>query len=41
MQIDYYSRDSFKVNTLTDQQVWKYDPDESTWFITTPLPDFR
>ena len=41
VQIDYYNNDTFKVNTLTDKQVWKYDPVESAWYITTPLPAFH
>ena len=41
VHIDYYNSDTLKVITLTDQQVWKYDPDESAWYITTPLPAFR
>ncbi len=41
VQIDYYNSDTFKVVTLTDNQVWKYDADETVWYITTPLPAFR
>lgn len=41
VQIDYYNSDTFKVVTLMDNQVWKYDPDENVWYITTPLPAFR
>ncbi|MBT8117660.1 MAG: hypothetical protein KJO66_07500 [Gammaproteobacteria bacterium] len=41
VRIDYYNSDTFKVVTLTEEQTWKYDPDETAWFITTPLPAFR
>ena len=41
VQIDYYNNDTFKVVTLTDNQVWKFDPGETAWYITTPLPAFR
>jgi len=41
VKIDYYNSDTLKVVTLTDNQVWKFDPDESAWYITTPLPAFR
>lgn len=41
VKIDYYNTDTLKVVTLTDNQVWKFDPDETAWYITTPLPAFR
>lgn len=41
VRIDYYNSDTLKVITLTDEQAWKYYPDESAWYITTPLPAFR
>lgn len=41
VRIVYYHEDGLKVNTLVDNQVWQYDADRSTWYITTPLPDFR
>ncbi len=41
VQIDYYHKDTLKVITLTDNQLWKYTPDENSWRITTPLPAFR
>ncbi len=41
VRIDYYNSDTLKVVTLTDEQAWKYYPDETAWYITTPLPAFR
>jgi hypothetical protein len=41
VRIDYYNSDTLKVVTLTDEQAWRYDPDETAWYITTPLPAFR
>jgi hypothetical protein len=41
VRIDYYNNDTLKVVTLTDEQAWKYYPDETAWYITTPLPAFR
>jgi outer membrane biogenesis lipoprotein LolB len=41
VQIDYYHNDTLKVITLTDNQIWKYTPDENSWRITTPLPVFH
>lgn len=41
VRVVYYHEDGLKVNSLIDSQVWQYDEDQGTWFITTPLPDFR
>ena len=41
VEIVYYNEDSMKLVTLTDNQVWKYDPEIKFWYITTPLPAFR
>jgi len=30
-----------KLETLTDNQIWKYDPAVKSWYITTPLPAFK
>ena len=41
VEIVYYNEDSMKLVTLTDNQIWKYDPEIKSWYITTPLPAFR
>jgi len=41
VEIVYYNEDTMKLVTLTDNQVWKYDADNQSWYITTPLPAFR
>lgn len=41
VRIKYYHDDSMSLDTLIDNQVWKYDADKKTWYITTPLPAFR
>ena len=41
VRIIYYHDDGLKLNTLLDNQVWKYDEDTHSWYITTPLPVFR
>jgi hypothetical protein len=41
VEIVYYNEDTMKLVTLTDNQIWKYDPDNKSWYITTPLPAFR
>lgn len=41
VEIIYYNEDTMKLVTLTDNQVWKYDADIKSWYITTPLPAFR
>ena len=41
VEIVYYNEDTMKLVTLMDNQVWKYDIDIQSWYITTPLPAFR
>ena len=41
VEIVYYNEDTMKLVTLMDNQVWKYDVDIQSWYITTPLPAFR
>jgi hypothetical protein len=41
VRIVYYHDDGPRLNTLLDNQVWKYDADSHSWYITTPLPAFR
>jgi len=30
-----------KEKTIFDQQSWKYDPENKSWYITSPMPDFK
>ena len=41
VEIVYYNEGSMKLVTLIDNQVWKYDAENKSWYITTPLPAFR
>ena len=41
VEIVYYHDERMKLATLTDKQIWKYDPEIKAWYITTPLPAFR
>ena len=41
VEISYYRLSNPVVITLTDRQVWEYDPETSTWHLTTGLPDFK
>jgi len=40
-RIAYYRDDGMKLNTVLDYQVWKYDEESHSWYIITPLPEFR
>ena len=40
-RIVYYHDDGMKLNSLLDNQLWKYDEDNHSWYITTPLPVFK
>ena len=41
VEIVYYHDERMKLSTLTDNQIWKYDPEIKAWYITTPLPAFK
>jgi DNA polymerase IIIc chi subunit len=41
VEIVYYHDERMKLETLTDHQTWKYDPEIKAWYITTPLPAFK
>ena len=41
VRIRYYHDDTLSLGTLIDNQIWKYDADKKTWYITTPLPSFK
>lgn len=41
VQIDYYHNDNLKVMSITDVQNWKYNAEESSWHLHSPLPAFR
>jgi len=41
VDIVYYRLDGMKLQTVTDVQDWKYDAELKTWYITSPLPDFK
>lgn len=41
VEIVYYNDERMTLSTLTDHQIWKYDPEIKAWYITTPLPAFR
>jgi hypothetical protein len=41
VQISYYRTDNVVVNTIIDHQLWKWDPENSFWLLTTGFPQFK
>ena len=41
VRITYYHDDAMTLKEITDQQLWKYNADEQSWHIATPLPEFK
>jgi len=41
VRISYYDEANMKEMTLTDNQVWHYDEEQNSWYISTPLPAFK
>jgi hypothetical protein len=40
-EIQYYRDDAIVVKTVTDRQVWEYDPAFNNWYLVSGLPDFK
>ena len=38
--IDYLHEDRQVVKTITDRQVWRYDPKLASWWLASGLPEF-
>ena len=41
VEIRYYDEYAMKEMTIVDQQLWEYDPEGKTWYITSPMPAFK
>lgn len=41
VKIEYLHEDRQVVKSLTDRQVWRYDPEEKRWWLESGLPSFE
>jgi hypothetical protein len=41
VRISYYNEYTMKEKTIFDLQSWKYDPEKKSWYITSPMPNFK
>ena len=41
VKIEYVLEDEQRVHRLTEQQRWRYDPEQKAWWLASPLPQFR
>ena len=41
VEIRYYNEYTMKEMTITDHQLWEYNPVGKSWYITSPMPAFR
>ena len=41
VELRYYNEYTMKEVTITDHQLWKYDPVGKSWYITSPMPAFK
>ena len=41
VEIRYYNEYTMKEVTIIDHQLWEYDPVGKSWYITSPMPDFK
>lgn len=41
VKMEYHWLDIYRVRTILDKQVWKYDEEKETWVLQTGLPRFE
>ena len=41
VKISYFRKDSLVVKTISDDQLWEYDPKKRSWLLTTGFPKFN
>lgn len=41
VRIEYVREDEQRVQVILDRQRWRYDPEQQTWWLVSPLPSFR
>ena len=41
IEMEYHWLDIYKVRTILDKQIWKYDEEKETWVLQTGLPRFE
>lgn len=39
--VQYFKRDSLIVKNYSHRQLWHFDPDKKSWYLTSGLPDFK
>jgi len=41
VDITYFKSGNPRIKTLTDQQLWEFDPARNDWFLKSGFPDFK
>jgi len=41
VQIEYVLRDQQRLRDLRDMQEWRFDPEQKSWTLFSPFPEFR
>ena len=41
VEMEYHWLDAYRVRTILDKQIWKYDEEKETWVLKTGLPRFE
>jgi hypothetical protein len=41
VEITYFKVDDPRTRTLTDRQLWEFDPVKEAWFLKSGFPDFK
>jgi hypothetical protein len=41
VEVSYYRSDQMVVNTITERELWVWDPEKTQWNLKSGLPDFK
>jgi hypothetical protein len=41
VKISYFRKDNLVVKSVSDDQLWEFDPEKSSWLITTGFPKLK
>jgi hypothetical protein len=39
--VQYFKKNSLVIKNITHRQLWEYDKEKESWFLTSGLPDFK
>jgi hypothetical protein len=40
-EVQYFKKNGLIINNITHRQLWEYDKEKESWFLTSGLPDLK